>query len=126
MLRQAGTEKINFTGGEPFLNPILLGELCRSSHELGLAVSIISNGSLITRRWMETYGEFVDILGISVDSFHPETNAAIGWGGDTDNNHVDRVLAARELCAQHAIKFKMNTVVCSFNGQEDRRNQSTL
>jgi radical S-adenosyl methionine domain-containing protein 2 len=119
MLRDAGTEKINFAGGEPFLHPQLLGELCKASHELGMAVSIISNGSVVTQQWMKEYGEFVDVLGVSVDSFVPETNAAIGRGGDADNRHAERVLRVRDLCAQHEIKFKMNTVVCCFNWQED-------
>ena len=45
ILKDAGTQKINFAGGEPFLNPKLLGDLCRvASEELGMAVSIISNG----------------------------------------------------------------------------------
>jgi radical S-adenosyl methionine domain-containing protein 2 len=119
LLRRAGTEKINFAGGEPFTNPRLLGELCKTSHELGMAVSIISNGSLITNNWMQDYGAFVDVLGVSVDSFVPETNAAIGRGGDANNQHVQRVLHVRDLCHKHGIKFKMNTVVCSFNWKED-------
>ena len=41
MLKDAGCEKINFAGGEPFLHPILLGELCQvASNELDMAVSI--------------------------------------------------------------------------------------
>jgi radical S-adenosyl methionine domain-containing protein 2 len=119
LLQAAGTEKINFAGGEPFMNPILLGELCKTSHELGLAVSIISNGSMITPKWMELYGAFVDVLGVSVDSFRPETNALIGRGSGDDNNHISRVLQVRDLCAKHDIIFKMNTVVCSLNWQED-------
>lgn len=119
MLQAAGTEKINFAGGEPFINPLVLGELCKTSHELGLAVSIISNGSLITRKWMEEYGKFVDILGVSIDSFNPETNALIGRGGDSNSNHISRVLKVRDMCAQHDLIFKMNTVVCSLNWQED-------
>ena len=77
-MKEAGTEKINFAGGEPFINDIMLGELCRYSHGLGLAVSIISNGSLIKPYWMEFYGEYVDVLGVSINSFGPERNAAIG------------------------------------------------
>jgi radical S-adenosyl methionine domain-containing protein 2 len=122
MLRAAGTEKINFAGGEPFLHAKFLGELCRTSHEdLGLAVSIISNGSLITDSWMREYGRFVDVLGVSVDSFNPETNAAIGRGsGDVNSNHhVERMLQVRDLCSRHHIKFKLNTVVCNWNWWED-------
>ncbi|KAL3926294.1 MAG: hypothetical protein SGARI_005655, partial [Bacillariaceae sp.] len=129
----SGTEKINFAGGEPFLHPTLLGELCKlSSSKLGMAVSIISNGSLITAEWMETYGTYVDVLGISVDSFDDATNAAIGRGdtreqqskrssssSSSHNQHVDRVLKVRELCRKHDIIFKLNTVVCSLNWEED-------
>lgn len=124
LLREAGTEKINFAGGEPFMNPKLLGELCKSAHvDHGMAVSIISNGSLISKAWMEEYGQFVDMLGVSVDSFVPATNAAIGWGGDTNNKLVDRILRVRELCSDHASTFKMNTVVCRLNWEEDMSEQ---
>ncbi|KAL7544442.1 hypothetical protein ACHAWF_007822 [Thalassiosira exigua] len=121
LLQHSGTEKINFAGGEPFLNPELLGELCKyASEECGMAVSIISNGSLIRPDWMKRYGDYVDILGVSVDSFDPSTNAAIGRGGDTDKNqHVSRVLKVREMCSEHDVLFKMNTVVCSLNHHED-------
>lgn len=119
LLRDAGTEKINFAGGEPFMNPDTLGELCRTSHDLGMAVSIISNGSLIRPKWMDRYGEFVDVLGVSVDSFDPKTNARIGRGGDANNRHVQRMLRVREMCSDHDVTFKMNTVVCKFNWEED-------
>lgn len=124
LLRAAGTQKINFAGGEPFLNPVLLGELCKvASVELGMAVSIISNGSMITPKWMHQYGNFVDVLGVSVDSFDSATNAKIGRGGDANNQHADRVMKVREMCSQHEILFKMNTVVCSLNWEEDMNAQ---
>lgn len=126
LLRDAGTEKINFAGGEPFMNPDTLGELCRTSHDLGMAVSIISNGSLIRPKWMDQYGEFVDVLGVSVDSFDPETNAKIGRGGDANNRHVQRMLRVREMCSDHDITFKMNTVVCKLNWEEDMSEQVAL
>lgn len=134
LLQQAGTEKINFAGGEPFLHPELLGELCRiASEECGLAVSIISNGSLITQEWMQTYGRYVDVLGVSIDSFNDTTNAAIGRGetstiagsissssfSNVKNKHVNRILQVREWCRQEDIIFKVNTVVCTLNWQED-------
>lgn len=121
LLRDAGTEKINFAGGEPFLHPRFLGELCKECFHLGIAVSIISNGSLITPSWMLEYGGYVDILGVSIDSFDGNTNAAIGRGGESNNKHIERALRTRELCARHDILFKMNTVVCRLNWQEDMR-----
>ncbi|KAL7524084.1 hypothetical protein ACHAXR_000427 [Thalassiosira sp. AJA248-18] len=122
LLQHAGTKKINFAGGEPFLHPDLLGELCEyANQECQMAVSIISNGSLIREPWMKRYGEFVDILGVSIDSFDPATNAAIGRGSgeETKNQHIQRALQVRELCSRHDILFKMNTVVCNLNHDED-------
>lgn len=119
LLSAAGTQKVNFAGGEPFLRPHLLGRLCQKAHELGMAVSIISNGSLITKEWMQQYGYYVDVLGVSVDSFLPITNAKIGRGGDASNQHVQRVLQVRQWCHEHNIQFKVNTVVCQLNWEED-------
>lgn len=136
LLQQAGCEKINFAGGEPFIHATLLGDLCRSaSDDLNMAVSIISNGSLITSEWMKDYGPYVDVLGVSVDSFDDATNAAIGRGetatstqssrskNKNNNKHVDRMLRVRDWCAQHDIQFKLNTVVCSLNWEEDMNAQ---
>lgn len=124
LLKDAGCEKINFAGGEPFLHPILLGELCLvASEELGMAVSIISNGSLISNEWMEMYAKYVDVLGVSVDSFQPETNANIGRGGDANNEHVQRMMKVRDLCSKHDVLFKLNTVVNSLNWEEDMNSQ---
>lgn len=122
LLKHAGMEKINFAGGEPFIHDMYLGELCRySKEELDLAVSIISNGSLIRPYWMKLFGEYVDILGVSIDSFNSETNAVIGRGASSNikNNHIDQTFHVRDLCSQYGIAFKMNTVVCSLNWEED-------
>lgn len=60
-LPPAGMEKINFSGGEPFIHDRgeYLGKLVRfCKEELGLpSVSIVSNGSLIRERWFQNYGE---------------------------------------------------------------------
>lgn len=71
-------EKINFSGGEPFLpqRGRHLGEMVKfCKQELKLpSVTIVSNGSMITEKWLQQYGDFVDILAISCDSFNEETN----------------------------------------------------
>jgi sulfatase maturation enzyme AslB (radical SAM superfamily) len=70
LLKKAGMRKINFAGGEPFLYPERLGWLCRYCKEvLGLeSVSIITNGTKVTKTWLDDYGTFVDFLGVSCDS----------------------------------------------------------
>lgn len=54
-------EKINFSGGEPFIQDRgeFVGELvqfCKQELELP-SVSIVSNGSLIRKRWFQKYGK---------------------------------------------------------------------
>lgn len=61
VLPLTGMEKINFSGGEPFIHDRgeYLGKLVRfCKEELRLpSVSIVSNGSLIRERWFQNYGE---------------------------------------------------------------------
>jgi radical S-adenosyl methionine domain-containing protein 2 len=75
LLKEAGMRKINFAGGEPFLYPKKLGWLCRYYKEvLGLeSVSIITNGTKVTEEWLGVYGGFVDVMGVSCDSFDEKT-----------------------------------------------------
>ena len=117
-LKEAGMKKINFAGGEPFLYPKFLGELvvfCKQT--LGLeSVSIISNGSLIKENWMEKYAKYLDILGISCDSFDEKVNVKIGRG---TGKHIENIFKVRNMCYEHNIKFKLNTVVCRYNFMED-------
>jgi radical S-adenosyl methionine domain-containing protein 2 len=85
-------KKINFAGGEPFINPKFLGELVKfCKEELKLeSVSIVSNGSLIKEKWLEKYGTYLDILAISCDSFNEEVNEKIGRGAGKES-HIDIV-----------------------------------
>ena len=79
MLREKGMHKINFAGGEPFLKERFLGNMVRFCKEqLGINTSVITNGSLVTERWLRKYGGYLDILGVSCDSFVESTNERIG------------------------------------------------
>lgn len=71
-------EKINFSGGEPFLpqKGRHLGEMvkyCKKNLNLP-SVTIVSNGSMIKEKWFKDYAQYLDILAISCDSFEEETN----------------------------------------------------
>lgn len=123
LLKDAGTEKINFAGGEPFLFPETLGELVKAAKEMGYeSTSIISNGSRITKTWLEKYGKWLDILGLSCDTINPEINFIHGrkLAGSckiTDDSEIIRnvTLISKDL----KILFKINTVVTSLNKNED-------
>ncbi len=118
LLKEAGMKKINFAGGEPFLYPkqlAMLCEYCKIDLQLE-SVSIISNGTKITEDWLQKYGRFVDVLGVSCDSFDEATNIEIGRG---TGKNVTQLFLIRGWCRDLGIKFKLNTVVCSFNWQEE-------
>jgi len=122
LLHAHGTRKINFSGGEPFLEPRFLGELCRFCKvELDMeSVSIVSNGSKITDLWMSQFGQFVDILAVSCDSFREETNRRIGRGTERGTvPHASRMSSIAAMCRTHGIIFKVNSVINAHNWTED-------
>ena len=119
LLQEAGMRKLNIAGGEPFLNPRLIGRIvkyCKEDLKIE-SVSIISNGSKISESWMERYAQYLDILAISCDSFHADTNRSIGRGDGEGN--VDRLFKIAGWCKKYDVKFKLNTVVNKYNWNED-------
>ncbi|XP_053315718.1 radical S-adenosyl methionine domain-containing protein 2 [Spea bombifrons] len=128
LLKVAGMEKINFSGGEPFLQDRgnFVGKMVQfCKQELKLpSVSIVSNGSLITERWFKTYGEYLDILAVSCDSFDEEVNKLIGRG-QGQRNHVEKLMQIRKWCQEYNVAFKINSVINRFNMDEDMTNELT-
>jgi len=118
LLKDAGMKKLNFAGGEPFLYKDFLGELMKfCKEELALeSVSVITNGSKVDDGFLAKYSQYLDILAVSCDSFDRETNIRIGRGTGNHLKHVERVAT---LCRKYGIRFKLNTVVNSYNWKED-------
>jgi radical S-adenosyl methionine domain-containing protein 2 len=126
LLRDAGMRKLNFAGGEPFLHAYTrlgpLVEFCKI--ELGLeSISIVSNGSRITRDWLQEYGGFVDILAISCDSFTEQTNVDIGRG---DGSVVSRAGSLVIPGVHILLRNKGNTVSESERRMCRRRHWAAL
>ncbi|KAI0313698.1 hypothetical protein OF83DRAFT_1140203 [Amylostereum chailletii] len=124
LLAAAGMKKLNISGGEPFLEPKFIGEIFKfCKEELKLeGTGVICNGSKVTEQWLNLYGDYLDFMGVSCDSFDEETNLKIGrseGGGRT--MHWRKVLTVAEWCRDRPrpIKFKMNTVVNAYNWEED-------
>lgn len=119
ILKDYGVKKVNFAGGEPFIYPNYLGELIKKCKEdLKIEkISIITNGSLVKKNFFEKYGKYIDVFGVSCDLFNKETNIKIGRGRRGDN--VKKLFEIRNLCKEYNIKFKLNTVVCNLNKDEN-------
>ena len=120
-LREAGACKINFAGGEPFLQAEHLGAMVRYCKETLAfpSVSIISNGVYVSADWMERYGAYLDMLGVSCDASDGAINRAIGRSSPGSGEHVTHVRRSAALCHRHGVLFKMNTVVNAFNHAHD-------
>lgn len=120
LLRDSGSKKINFAGGEPFLPEYRerLGQMVEyAKQECGFeSVSIISNGVYVNEPWFAKYAKYLDILGISCDSADEEINKRIGRGY---GKHINTVRNAANLCSQYGVMFKLNTVVNSYNWDHD-------
>lgn len=121
-MKEAGMEKVNFSGGEPLLIDDgdyvgVLAEFCKT--ELSLCVSLVTNGSLVRESWFDRYGRFFDIIAVSCDSFDDATNKKIGRWDAKQGAHTNGVLDVAEWCKKYNVKFKINTVVNSANKDED-------
>ena len=117
LLKTAGMKKINFAGGEPFLYPKMLGHMiafCKETLHLE-SVSIVTNGSRVSEAFLKKYGNYIDILAVSCDSFNDNTNEEIGRG----KGNVEKLFQIAGWCKKFGIKFKLNTVVCRLNYMED-------
>ena len=119
ILKEYGVKKVNFAGGEPFTESKYLGELIKKcKEEIKLEkISIVTNGSLVKKKFFEDFGKYIDVFGVSCDSFNNETNIKIGRGKKGDN--VTKLFEIRDWCKEYNIKFKLNTVVCNLNKDEN-------
>jgi radical S-adenosyl methionine domain-containing protein 2 len=123
MLRDdAGMQKINFSGGEPFLCGMnFLGPLCQYCKvDLGQMVSIVSNGSLMTEEWLAKYGRYVDMVALSCDSCRDDVNQDQGRrDAKTRRSQVDILREKAALLRKYGVQFKLNTTVTAHTWDED-------
>ena len=114
-------KKLNISGGEPFLQEDFLGEIIKFSKvDLGLeSTGIICNGSKVTEKWLDKYGQYLDIMGVSCDSFDVETNLKIGRSQNGKGVHTKKVFQVADWCKDRGIMFKLNSVIGQHNWEED-------
>ena len=110
--------RINFAGGEPTLYEHL-DELIDYTSSLGIRVSIVTNGSLLTPDRIRSWQGKVSCIGISIDSIVYSTNLKIGRC--CQNNVIPLAKWSKLAKAIHncGIDLKINTVVSRLNIDED-------
>ncbi|WP_370575562.1 viperin family antiviral radical SAM protein [Methanomethylovorans sp.] len=117
VLKSKGIEKINFAGGEPLLYRNL-SYLLRLAKEMGFVVSIVTNAFLLDESNLREMSEYVDWVGISVDSADEEIEKQLGRG---HGNHVEHVRRICGLVLENGIGLKINTTVTKLNYFEDMK-----
>lgn len=114
--------RLNLAGGEPSLHAKKLPTLVSQARSFGFEVSMISNGSRLSRELLDKLAPQLSWLGISLDSGSSETNRAIRRidrrGKLLDLNELaTNLLRARRHNPE--LRLKLNTVVNQLNQAED-------
>lgn len=69
-----GTTKITFSGGEATLHP-LLPHLIKLSYSKGMAVELLTNGTLVTESFIDEVGRYLERVQVSIDGYSEESNS---------------------------------------------------
>jgi len=110
--------KVTFVGGEPLLFKEIF-EAIAYARSLGLATSLVTNGSLLTEDAIRQLGPILDWLTISIDSTDDTTNLLIGRAFRGKPQTKDEYLQKIKLAQSSGIRVKINTVVNQKNMDED-------
>lgn len=110
--------RINLAGGEPVLIKFF-DELVDYINTKGIAVSIITNGSMLTPERVKRMRGKVSMLGLSIDSLDHETNLKIGRSCRGETLSPERVLEIVKAAKESGMRVKVNTVVSRLNADED-------
>jgi len=118
-----GVEKVTFVGGEPTLCP-WLGEYLVKAKSLALTTCIVSNGTGLTEEFLDSWHEYIDWVGISIDASDDRLHYIMRRGTKADlaegrSRHLEAALSAWERCQKLGIRMKLNTVVCKANLEDN-------
>lgn len=110
--------RINLVGGEIFMCNYLQ-EIIDYIWYKGIKVSIVTNGSLLTKDFIESNRNKIDSIGISVDSLEYDTNIRIGrCSKDKTLSKEDLIEICNSIKANH-IRLKINHCLSKYNEMED-------
>ena len=115
MLHDEGCKKLTFVGGEPLLCPSL-PKLLKESKSVGLTTMIVTNGSLLTDRFIAENHRNIDWISLSIDSQFETVQYQLGRGF---SNHVAQTVRNVQRIRNAGIRLKLNTVVTKYTTDED-------
>jgi MoaA/NifB/PqqE/SkfB family radical SAM enzyme len=110
-LRDAGASRINLTGGEILMHPNA-EDVVRYAAGIGLAVTLFTSGSMLTKRRASKFFPHIEWLALSLDG-PPAINAAVG----RSERHYDATVSALRLAREYTagLRIRVATVVTALN-----------
>ncbi len=104
--------RLNIAGGEPTLSRNL-NFIIESAYKIGFKVSIITNSSILTTRFIKSSAKYLSMFAISIDSVNKDNNIKIGRVHKENSLNLSQIFRNVELLRSFNkdIKIKINTVV---------------
>lgn len=114
-VKAAGIRRINYAGGEPTLVKEF-PSLVDYSHNLGLSVSVVTNGTGLTGKLLTSLEGKISAIKLSIDSSSESTEKNLGRGF---GYHIRNTIAVSKRVRDKGIRVMANTVVTSLNYTDD-------
>jgi radical S-adenosyl methionine domain-containing protein 2 len=113
------TIRLNLAGGEPLLSRNF-DFIIKKAYKVGFKVSIITNSSKLTTKFIESNAKYIFMFATSIDSITNNTNIDIGRVSKNEVIKVSHIIKNIELLRDlnKDIKIKINTVVNTNNYTE--------
>ena len=96
-----------------------LPDLIRLAKRHGLTTSIVTNGTRITRQWLDALNGSLDWIALSIDTVDPAKLRRLGRAVHNDPVTEEEYLRIARTVIQHQIRLKINTVVTSETWEDD-------
>ncbi len=110
--------RINLVGGEIFMCNYLQ-EIIDYIWYKGIKVSIVTNGNLLTKEFIESNRNKIESIGISVDSLDHDTNVKIGRCSKGETLSKEKLTKICKIIKDNQIKLKINHCLSKYNEKED-------
>lgn len=110
--------RINLVGGEIFMCSYLQ-QIIDYIYSKDIDVSIVTNGYLLTKEFIEKNKMKICCIGISIDSLNSETNKLIGRCFNKQTLDENKLIYLCEIIKSNNIKLKINHCLSKFNYAED-------
>lgn len=108
--------RLNIAGGEPTLSKNL-DFVIQTAFSIGFRVSIITNSSILTTKFIRENAKYISMLAITIDSLDTEINHKIGRFSKNKSLEFSKIFKNIELLRiiNKDLKIKINTVVNKYN-----------